>query len=458
MRILHLADIHFRSPECLDPLTDPDVAFRSRLEADLVELCTKDNIGVDLILVGGDIAFKGDSAEYGVAKSWLLHLAEQCGCRPSAILTVPGNHDVDRSICSNVAVSNVQQAIANAVSDEDRDYEMSRQLKDERSGADLFRPLDAYNQFAAQFDCSIYPRHPFWQKDLKLAEDVTLRIFGLTSVLISGAGGRDNEPGHLFLGSSQIVLNPQEDVLNLVLCHHPPSWFSDSTRADGIVNARAQLQFFGHEHKQRAQRPPEYFRFTAGAVNPDRREPHWDPGYNLVDLHVTGEGVNRCVEVNARLRHYQGPPSELFVAVVTQQREEIWSHRLRLPKKQSFIRKQATTKFDAPSPSASCISMALHAEAGAQVLVEQSKLPQEAAVEEISTDDLIFRFWQLSSSQMRDIALELGLMTTEAMRDPPHERYRNVLIVAKQRGVLIELAKLIEKSASSTEQKWGRGK
>ncbi|EGP45300.1 hypothetical protein AXXA_16497 [Achromobacter insuavis AXX-A] len=64
---------------------------------------------------------------------------------------------------------------------------------------------------------------------------------------------------------------------------------------------------------------------------------------------------------------------------------------------------------------------------------------------EPSTDNLIFRFWQLTGSQMRDIALELGLMTKDDLQVPPHERYRNALNVAKQKGLLVELAKHVEK-------------
>lgn len=75
MRLLHLSDIHFRAPECLSPRGDRDVPFRSRLEADLLELCTKDGIAVDAILVGGDIAFKGHPDEYKAAKDWLLRVA-----------------------------------------------------------------------------------------------------------------------------------------------------------------------------------------------------------------------------------------------------------------------------------------------------------------------------------------------------------------------------------------------
>lgn len=445
MRLLHLSDIHFRTPECLQPRTDPDVPFRSRLEADLIELCTEDGVPVDAILVGGDIAYKGHPDEYKVAKDWLLRVADRCGCKPSGILTVPGNHDVDRSICTTVAVSNAQEAIAKEVGLNARDLQLARQLGDVQTGVALFQPLAAYNAFAAQFDCSVFPTHPFWEKDLKLAEGVTLRVFGLTSVLISGLGDRDNEPGKLFLGSTQAVLNPEEDVMNLVLCHHPPAWFSDSSNAENIFNARAPLQFFGHEHDQRCLRPPEFFRFMAGAVNPARDERGWNPGYNLVDLRVDGEGLARCVEVRARLRHFQQAPNELFVPLVTNDREEVWTLRLKLPQRPSFGSAFAARKVTPPRQAETRMAAAVRAVVEEVAAEAHPEPPTEGEVTEPSTDNLIFRFWQLSNSQMRDIALELGLITKGDLDLPPHERYHIALNVAKEKGLLVELARRIEK-------------
>ena len=444
MRLLHLSDIHFRAPECLHPRTDPDVPFRSRLEADLVELCAKDKVPVDIILVGGDISFKGSPDEYAVAKKWLLRVAERCGCEPSGILTVPGNHDVDRSICNSVAVSNAQEAIAKEETLTGRDKQLGRQLTDGQTGAALFKPLEAYNAFAGQFNCSIFPTHPFWEKDLELAEGITLRVFGLTSVMISGLGDRDNKPGSLFLGSTQVVLNPEENVLNLVLCHHPPSWFSDASNVENIVNARAPLQFFGHEHDQRCSRPPEFFRFMAGAVNPDRDEKCWNPGYNLVDLHVDGDGLTRGVEVRAQLRHFQPAPNELFVPLVTSNREEWWTLRLKFPQLPSFGTLTASN-VHTPNLPETRMATAVHAAIDEVAAEMHADLPKEVEVTEPSTDNLIFRFWQLSNSQMRDIALELDLITRNDLQLPPHERYHMALNVAKEKGLLVELARRIEK-------------
>ncbi|WP_082498236.1 metallophosphoesterase [Pseudorhodoferax sp. Leaf267] len=443
MRLLHLSDIHFREPDCLSARGDRDVPYRTRLEADLAELCHEDQTPVDVILVGGDIAFKGHPDEYKAAKTWLLRIAEICGCKVEGILTVPGNHDVDRAICEEVDVSNAQEAIAKEVGLANRDWQLSRQLRHGPSAEALFKPLSAYNDFAAQFGCSVFPELPSWEKDLKLDGGVTLRVSGLTSVLISGLGGRDNAPGKLFLGTNQIVLNPQEGVLHLVLSHHPPSWFSDAAEAENVINARAKLQFFGHEHDQRCLRPPEFFRFLAGAVNPDRQEPRWNPGYNLVDLQVDGVGLERAVQVHARLRHFQQAPNELFVPLLTQDREEVWKLRLKVPQLPTFGAGPAAKK--APPQAETAVATAAHTAMEAVAREVPPSPPTEADVTEPSTDNLVFRFWQLSGSQMRDIALELGLITKADLKVPPHQRYHSALKLAREKGLLVELAKEIEK-------------
>ena len=326
MRLLHLSDIHFRSPDCENPTTDRNQPYRTLLAQDAVELC-REGGSVDAILVGGDIAYKGDPAEYKVARAWLLDLAHQCGCHPEGIYVVPGNHDIDREVCAkSLTICIAQDAIAKA-SDDARESMMSRQLADRTFGQALFQPLAAYNEFAAGFDCSVYPELPFWFDEVELDGGVRLRLFGLTSTLISGFGDRDDAPGRLYLGRLQTVLNPEPDVVNLVLCHHPPSWFSDRDDTDDNVNDRAKLQFFGHEHRQRCTPTPTYMRFQAGAVNPDVQERDWKPGYNLLDISVLGEGLNRTLDVRAYVRHFQKAP-EMFVALRPDKFQEVWTHSM----------------------------------------------------------------------------------------------------------------------------------
>lgn len=449
MRLLHLSDIHFKSPDCLNPQRYPEVAYRTRLEADLADLCRVDGVRVDAILVGGDIAFKGDPDEYKAASAWLLKIAGICGCRPDGIFTVPGNHDVNRRVCEKPGVSALQQAIAAGTTVFARDAEFERQLRDVDSARLLFSPLEAYNHFAAPFDCNVYPDRPFWIHDLELNAEVKLRLFGLTSTFISGSGDRDSAPARLFLGSSQTSLNPEPNVVNLVLCHHPPGWFTDGGESNNTINARAMLQFFGHEHDQRCDRLPTYTRFSAGATNPERDKPGWNPGYNLIDLQVAGEGVDRKLEVTGQLRRLQPPPQEFYVPLEATKGQPIWRH---------------TMSFEAPPPplfgdrvtldplpvhhAVTKMAKAAHQaalEAGAEATRRQTEEPpQETTVPGPSTQNLAYRYWQLTGSQMREIALDLKLMTEADLKVPQEERYSKVLRAAKEKGLVEDLARRVE--------------
>ena len=57
-----------------------------------------------------------------------------------------------------------------------------------------------------------------------------------------------------------------------------------------------------------------------------------------------------------------------------------------------------------------------------------------------NTRNLVFRFWNLTTSQRREITLRLGLISKEEIRLPEPERYGRALIRAGQRGELNKLA------------------
>jgi GTPase-associated adaptor domain/Calcineurin-like phosphoesterase len=445
MRLLHLSDIHFRTPDCENPATDSNQPYRTLLAQDVVELC-REGGAVDAILVGGDIAFKGDPAEYKVARAWLLELARQCGCPPEGIYVVPGNHDVDRGVCiRSLAISNAQEAIAGAQADA-REREMKRQLADADAGPSLFRPLAAYNEFAAGFDCSVFPGSPFWTDEVELGGGVRLRLFGLTSTLISGLGDRDDAPGHLYLGRLQTVLNPEMDVVNLVLCHHPPSWFADRDDTDDNVNERAKLQFFGHEHRQRCTPTPTYMRFQAGSVNPDMNERDWKPGYNLLDVTVRGEGIRRMLDVRAHVRHFQKAP-DMFVALRQDRFQEVWTHSMALPHLAPLGAPAAKVIGPAGSFHATKVAEAAHDVVESALLEPQP----EGKMQGPTMRNLIYRFWELSIGERREITLKLGLIMEADLhlRVPEPELYKKAFREAAARGLLGDLATEIERIEKS---------
>jgi 3',5'-cyclic AMP phosphodiesterase CpdA len=83
MLLLHISDIHFRAPDCLNPDLDPDRPYRTRMVQD-AHARTQTLGPVGAILVGGDIAFKSDPQEYQAAFAWLEELAAACGCPSGA--------------------------------------------------------------------------------------------------------------------------------------------------------------------------------------------------------------------------------------------------------------------------------------------------------------------------------------------------------------------------------------
>ena len=434
MLLLHISDIHFRAPNCLDHNPDPDRPYRTRMQQD-IRACVAELGSVGAMLISGDIAFRGAPDEYRTAMVWIRKLATVAGCPPERIFVIPGNHDVDRAIIQSMpAVRNAQAAISRADHNR-REHEFQTQIRDGDTARSLLAPLASYNDFAKHFNCQVFlPDRLYWKQDLDLEDGVVLRVYGLTSTLLSGAEGRDDTRDSLYLSPLQTVLDPLDDVANVVLSHHPPDWLMDQDDADDAICSRAAIHMFGHKHRQRIMREAGYIRFSAGAVNPDRNEPGWCPGYNLIDVHVTGSGRERMLTISAHLRQWQSNPDQ-FRAVLTEQDEEVFRHSIGFPDSQHA---------DAPTDVLVATASAGGADTAAPAAIVAAGEPEadvEAAMGNPSTRDLVFRFWNLTSSQRREIALRLGLISMDEINLPEPERYGRGLIRAGERKKLDDLAR-----------------
>src|SRR3546814_262534 len=67
----------------------------------------------------------------------------------------------------------------------------------------------------------------------------------------------------------------------------------------------------------------------------------------------------------------------------------------------------------------------------------------EAAMSNEDTRNLVFRFWNLTVSQRREITLSLGLIDEDELRLLEPERYGRALLRAGERDLLNELAREI---------------
>jgi hypothetical protein len=419
MLLLHISDIHFREPDCLNPAMDPDRAYRTLLLRDVRErVRTLGNVGA--LLIGGDVAFKGDPREFETALTWIMELAEACGCPVARIFVVPGNHDVDRRIIDRVpSVRNARNAIVNA-RPHHRERELRTQFSDPDTGRSLLQPLSAYNDFAKLFSCQVYsPDHLYWKQDLPLDSGITLRLHGLTSAILSGE--TDTRAGPLYVSPLQTVLEPADNVANLVMMHHPPDWLVDNDDVNNAVCVRSVMHFFGHKHSQRITQERNYVRYEAGAVNPDRQEPGWRPGYNLIEVSVSGTGSGRTLDVRSHLLHYQSGPNERFVPIKAGDDSEVFCDSFPMPTVGLPVA-VATPEVVIPGYAV-------------------APLDVEAAMGDEDTRNLVSRFWKLTMSQRREIALGLGLIDQSELSLPEPERYGRALLRAGQRGLLNSLTR-----------------
>ena len=428
MLMLHISDIHFKSPECLDPAQDPDLAVRTRMMRDLAQqVGTLGEVGA--ILIGGDVAYKAAPEEYETAWNWIQQLAAISGCPKERIFVVPGNHDVDRAmIKQSVPTQSAQNMVASAPL-ANKEWRLAQQLADETSGQSLLKPHSAYNDFAAPLGCQIWPSKPFWVQDMALDGGVTLRIYGLTSTLLSGQEGEDDDPRDLYLGPRQTVLDPVPNTANLVLVHHPIDWLTDFDAVDDALTTRAAFHLFGHKHRARAVMA-EYVRIGAAAVNPSRNEQPYQPGYNLIRLEVAGEGDERYINVELRQRRLQDNP-ERFIGIQNAQGGDAFRTQIPVP-------------VEAPLPLIENASVATQPQA-VQPVAEAVEQDAEAAMGEADTRDLLYRFWRLTSGQRRAIAQELGLLEEGDMKLPEPERYGRVLIRAGERNLINDVAAAVAK-------------
>ncbi len=72
--------------------------------------------------------------------------------------------------------------------------------------------------------------------------------------------------------------------------------------------------------------------------------------------------------------------------------------------------------------------------------MDNKPVDAEVAMSESSTRNLVFRFWNLASSQRREIAKKFDLISEDEMKLTEPERYGRALLRARERGLLDAIA------------------
>ncbi len=222
--------------------------------------------------------------------------------------------------------------------------------------------------------------------------------------------------------------------MNLTICHHPPDWLIDGDDVEDMLNARAMFQVFGHKHRQRILESESYVRWGAGAVNPSHTDKQFEPGYNIIELEVAGEGAERRIDVRSHLFKYQAQP-EGFQPIRKNDGQEVFRHSIPFP-----------AEIDEPADivGGSVMEAVVIETISIAETAVSADTDAEASMGDMRTRHLVDRFWDLDASDRREIALELGLVTEEEIDLPEPQRYGIAFIRASERNLLDRLEQLVD--------------
>lgn len=269
IRWLHISDLHMGCP-------GPDVWATVRLKFRDSILENRNRLPIDLILVTGDIAYKAAPREYEKFDAFLndlrnwLRAAGQPKNKDPFIIPVPGNHDLLRPKGDGVLKYTILKELQKNPDD--------RYLQDlikkiwERKNAAFF--TSRFKNYMAWFGRRIVPQ--FQTGSLHLSHfpgdfslDLEINGLPLTVVGLNSAwmqyddtiGERDIElfrqQLYCALGGCDAVWDRLDNRLNLLMMHHPPSWFSaaSSTRYYKEVHdpERFMICLHGHMHEGRSE-------------------------------------------------------------------------------------------------------------------------------------------------------------------------------------------------------------
>ncbi len=434
--LLHLSDIHFREPYCLVPETDLYHPLRTALLNSIRSMV--EQLGpVDAVLVSGDIAYKGNVDEYKSANKWLAEVARVARCRPRDIYTVPGNHDTNRITAGGRSVLGVRELINKQQSGPMRDKELHDTLLDEKSGPELFVPMAEYNRFSAAYECDISRDRSFWVQDLALAPGWKLKMHGLTTTFLSGPD--DDVKGELYLGGLQRVFSPDDGIVRLVIMHHPPDWCADHDDIDDSLWGNCALHLFGHKHRQRYRPSESGVRYSAGAVNPDRAESNWEPGYNFIKLRIAEHGENYLLEVDSHLLRWQTDPDG-FVPKQNGDGSHVFNAHVKLKCGPMAVCDAEVIRDPAAAGGSGETPVLPITKASGEGVISNAV---EATERQMQERDIVFHFWELSPSQRRKVMQDFGLLMPEDDVVPEPLRYRRAFERAREQGLMGELENTI---------------
>lgn len=417
MLIIHLSDIHFRIAEVTSNF-DPNIGLRADILLDITERLSHRGEAPVAIIVSGDIAFAGKAEEYQYARGWFEELCEVCGVGYERLFLVPGNHDVDRSAACALVVEALHDSIGKVQEAGDVRKRLVQLLEDDTAGLALHSPIRAYNDFASGLDCSFSaPANTTVKRELMFPDGSSLNIWGFNSSLF--CGGKLDRKGDLLIDPAFPNMRNAPGVVNLAVFHHPVSWLRHDGEFKTHLDQHANIHLFGHEHAHAIDIGSSCVRMSASALHPEHGSGDYEPGYNLISLEISDLEGLRELRISIEAREYQKRPNK-FREKVNEEGKN-YSAIFPLPPWKSKLPPRANVP-----------------------VVMEPEMELTAVDPTINFRVLALEFLSLPMSSRYRIAEELSLISLEDNDQPDFERCKRMLLRAKERDQLSDLADSIK--------------
>ncbi len=279
---VHVSDIHFGQERDHRLHTHNDV--KQQLIEDARDVVSKIPGGfAHGILVTGDIAQSGVKAEYDEAGKWLDELANSIGVPINRVQMVPGNHDLDRTKLTP-AVRTILDQIR-----EGGEAEYEAVLSDPYVRQALFARFKDYESFSFGYECPLNGEAAYASEMVvTLAPGRAIRFIRFNSSLLCHGKERGEHP-ELMIGNRQFIIPRTAGVENIILVHHPLSWYKDQDQVRDYVRSRARVFISGHEHDPKVsvdniEQGSDLMMLAAGATVPFQSNATYTFTYNIIEF------------------------------------------------------------------------------------------------------------------------------------------------------------------------------
>lgn len=232
--ILHLSDIHIKSPQ--DPILK---------RANSIAACTFSSLpsaSAVFIVVSGDIAFSGHANQYALAETFFVDIRNAILVEaelPVSFVIVPGNHD-----CDFDKNNSARKMLIKSIDDSDSPEIDASVIETCTSiQGDFFAFRDALENNPETHGDSLWRTARF---------QVEGKSFSFECLNVSWVSKLKEEPGRLYFPIDNYKEQKSDSVdVRLIVLHHPLNWFSQTIYKPfrTFLRHTANIIISGHEHQ-----------------------------------------------------------------------------------------------------------------------------------------------------------------------------------------------------------------